>query len=291
MSDIVTFRGGRKQAARVVRTLIASLTGQAQSDAARGVFLAMGVAALSEIQGDFVKKARGGTGEDGVRWARLSPKTLAYSRRFGPGEKAQLKRDAGLGPANRFAPGGRASFESSISSTGAGSYQQNTGLLTASQMKRWRMIFATRLARFAATMPLGQAKGKAAAIAWTILKSEGAKTKLEVFGNRPHEPLRDTGVLLNSLSVGTWSGQSYTRPNMDGGERQIFELETNGVTVGTNVLYAATHNYGDAKRGIPARPFIPPPHRVPEVWLDRILAAGMRAVSTAIGQALARGSA
>jgi len=291
MSDIVTFRGGRKEAARVVRSLIASLTGQARSDAARGVFLAIGVAALSEIQGDFVRKSRGGTGQDGVKWQRLSPKTLAYSRRFGPGEKAQLKRDAGLGPANRFAPGGRASFESSISSTGFGSYQQNTGLLTAAQMKRWRMIFATRLARFAATMPMAQAKARAAAIAWSVLKSEGAKTKLEVFGNRPHEPLRDTGVLLNSLSVGTWSGDSYVKPNMDGGEQQIFEMEYNGVTVGTNVLYARTHNEGDPKRGIPARPFIPPPDRIPGVWLDNILAAGMRAVSSAIESTLIRGSA
>lgn len=269
--QIVRFTGGRAQAARTVRSLIASLTGHERTEAAKGVFLVMGMSLLSSIQGDFVTKARGGVGEDGNRWPRLSPKTLAYSRRFGPGEKSQLKKAAGLGRANRLAPGGK------------------DGLLTAAQLKRWRKIYAGLLARFAVRMDIGSAKAKAAAIAWATIKREGAMTKLEVFGNRPHEPLRDTGVLLNSLSVGTFSGGTYMAPRLDGGEHQIFELNDRGVTVGTNVPYAGSHNYGDKKRGVPARPFIPPPDKVPDVWLERMLGAGMGAVGEAVRQSLQRG--
>ena len=42
------------------------------------------------------------------------------------------------------------------------------------------------------------------------------------------------------------------------------------VIVGTNVIYASTHQNGDAKRKIPARPFLPDEdHPVPQVWWDR----------------------
>jgi len=58
---------------------------------ARGVFFALGVAALSDIKSDYVRKARGETGEDGTRWPPLSPKYLAYGRRFGKGEQNLLQ--------------------------------------------------------------------------------------------------------------------------------------------------------------------------------------------------------
>jgi hypothetical protein len=265
----VAFNGARNEAARIIRALLASLTGHARIDAARGVFLAMGIAALTEVHADFITKARGGTGADGTRWPRLSPKTLAYSRRFGPGEQAGLKREAGLGRANRLAPGGK------------------SGLLTAAQLKEWRHIYASRLARFAATMPLSEAKAKAAAIAWAVMKQRGAKTKLEVYGNREHEVLRDTGVLANSLSVGSISGGSYQRPMVDGGEQQIFDLLENGVIVGTNVRYARAHHEG--LNGLPRRPIVPEEGRIPDQWTQRILDAGMRALAAAIEQSLHQG--
>lgn len=267
----VYFRGGQQGAASVVSALVASLAGENRSEAARGVFLVIGMAALSDIQGDFVRKAKGETGEDGNRWPRLSPKTLAYGRRFGPGEQTQLKAAAGLGRANSKAPGGK------------------SGLMTAAQLKQWRKIYASRLARFAVSMPMPEAKAKAAAIAWATLKAEGAKTKLEVYGNRPHEVLRDTGVLLNSLSVGSMSGSGYQSTRLPGGEQQIFELMENGVTVGTNVPYAASHHYGDAKRGIPARPIMPLDGQTPVAWVEGWARAGMRALSVAIEQSLNRG--
>lgn len=266
----IAFNGARTEAARIIRAIVASLTGRERTDAARSVFIAMGVAALTEVHADFITKARGGTGADGTVWPRLSPKTLAYGRRFGPGEQAELKRAAGLGRANRSAPGGK------------------SGLLTAAQLKEWRKIYASRLARFAATMPLGEAKAKAAAIAWAVMKSKGAKTKLEVYGNREHEVLRDTGILANSLSVGVISGDGYQRPMVEGGELQVFELLENGVTVGTNVRYAKAHHEG--MNGLPKRPILPEDGQIPQLWLDHILDAGMRALATSIEYSLARGS-
>ena len=271
MADIITFRGARAEAARIVRATVASLVGAARTEVAQGVFIAVGMAALSDIHADFIRKARGEVGEDGNRWKRLDPKTLAYSRRFGPGEQAALKRAAGLGPANRFAPG------------------NGKGLLTAAELKRWRKYYAMHLGRLAARYPLAQAKAIAAGIAWNKLKEEGAKTKLEVYGNREHEALRDTGVLFNSLSVGSISGSQYRKPSKNGGEEQIFEMLENGVVIGTNVAYAKTHNEGDRKRGIPERRFLPKDDQVPDVWLDRWLNAGMRALSVGIAQSIERG--
>lgn len=266
----VAFNGARNEAARVIRALLASLTGHDRSEAAKAVFIAMGIAALTEIHQDFIVKARGGVGADGTVWPRLSPKTLAYSRRFGPGEQAALKKAAGLGRGNRLAPGGK------------------SGLLSAAELKQWRKLYSSMLARFATQMPLSEAKAKAAAIAWNEMKKRGAKTKLEVYGHREHEVLRDTGILANSLSVGMISGTDYQRPNVDGGEQQVFQLLQNGVIVGTNVKYARAHHEG--LNGLPKRPIVPADGQIPQVWLDRILDAAMRALATAIEYSMSRGS-
>lgn len=265
---MITFLGGREEAKRIVRALVASTTGRERSDAARGVFIAIGMAALSDIHGDFIVKARGGAGADGTVWPRLSPKTLAYSRRFGPGEQSASKKAAGLGRAHRHAPG------------------KNTGLLTMAELKQWRGLYASGLARFAASMPLGEAKAKAAAIAWKIMKARGAKTKLEVYGHREHEILRDTGVLANSLSVGVVSGNEYQRPTEEGGDQQIFSLLQNGVIVGTNVPYAKAHQEGI---GVPKRPILP--KFVPEAWKSNWLNAAAAALQNALELALQKGAA
>jgi hypothetical protein len=267
MANAIHFRGSREDAKQLVTEFVRTLggSGSAVAGYARGVFLAIGFAALSDIQADYVRKARGETGEDGVKWPRLSPKTLAYSRRFGPGEKSQLKKAAGLGRANN-----------------------KRGLLTAAQNKRWKQIYGTRLARFAASMPMGAARAKAAQIAWETLKKEGAKTKLEVYGNRPHEVLRDTGNLLNSLSMGELSGEgagaNYSPP-----PDQKFQPLADGVIIGTNVPYAGTHQHGDAKRGIPARPFLPA-DAIPQVWRERWSGVGILAIGSALRQLLVSGS-
>ncbi len=205
-----------------------------------------------------------------MKWPRLSRKTLAYSRRFGPGEAAELKRAAGLGKANRFAPGDK------------------KGLLTKAQLKQWRAFYSSLLAKYAATLPLSEAKAKAAAQAWVAMKARGAETKLEVYGDREHEVLRDTGVLANSLSVGMISGMTYNKPAVEGGESQIFQLLENGVIIGTNVKYARSHHEG--LRGLPKRPIMPTDGNLPAAWAERILDAGMRALAGAIQQSLQQGS-
>lgn len=266
MANAIHFRGSREDAKQLIGEFVRTLggSGSAVSAYARGVFLAIGFAALSDIQADFVRKARGETGEDGVKWPRLSPKTLAYSRRFGPGEKSQLKKAAGLGRGNN-----------------------QRGLLTAAQNKRWKQVYGTRLARFAASMPMGAARAKAAQIAWEVVKAEGAKTKLEVFGNRQHEVLRDSGNLLNSLSMGELAGDgagaSYSAP-----PDQKFQLLADGVIIGTNVPYAGTHQHGDPKRGIPARPFLPT-NGAPPAWRERWAGVGIIAIGAALRQLLVSG--
>lgn len=260
MADRIYFQGSRREARQIVFAMVDALTGTSNenTDLAQGVHRSIGFAALSDIHDDFVRKSRGGAGEDGVTWPRLSPKTLAYGRRAPKGKG--------------HAPGGK------------------DGLLTKSQLKRWRNIYGTRLARFAMSMPLGSAKARAAQVAWATVKSEGGKTKIAAYANRPHEVLRDTGVLLNSLSPGEFgpAGESYATPSGPGGDDQVFRSISNGVIVGTNVPYAKTHQVGDAKRGIPARPFLPV-NEAPQVWRDRWAATGMRAVNVALRIALTRG--
>ena len=267
------FRGSKREAAAVVRRIHQALVGQAPDveNTARGVFTALGFAALSDIHADFVRKARGGVGEDGVKWPPLKPATLAYSRRFGPGEQTRLKQAAGLGRGHRYAPVG-------------------TGLLSAAQLRQWKLYFRRNLAWLITKYDPETARSIAAGMAWNRIKAEGGKTKLEVYGNRPHEILRDTEVLLNSLSPGELGsdGVSYRPPEPDADGGQIFKTIANGVIVGTNVKYAAAHNYGVPDRKLPARPFLP--KKCPQVWLERWMGALERALQSGLTRAVSKGA-
>jgi hypothetical protein len=167
----------------------------------RGVQIRVGMTLLSLAQADFVTKARGGTGKDGIRWDPLKPSTIAQRRTTAAERKA-------------------------LGITG----KRVRGLLTPAEDKRWRMIFASRKAYLIAKFGLGEreASAQAAQIAWATLKAAGAKTKLQVLGGRVVEMLRDTGRLFNSLS-----------PALQGSADQVFRMEPGAVTVGTNVVYAA----------------------------------------------------
>lgn len=280
MATKIQFIGTRADVRARAFRLKGLLTG-AESDSqgvARGFQLALGFGALSDIKDAFVTKSRGGTDEMGITWPRLSPEYLAYGRRFGRGEKARLLRAAGGDPKlHKFGVAG------------------NTGLLTKEQKARWQKIFGQQFARFyASTGSSEYAKMRAGRMAWYILKSEGALTKLAVFGNRQVEILRDTGVLFNSLSPGLLSGEGasadYQKPTSEGGDQQIFAIRPGSVTVGTNVPYAATHNYGDAKRGIPRRQFLPESDaQVPSAWWNRWLAIADRSLE--VGAAILFGRA
>jgi len=270
MINQVVFRGTREDITKTVALLGAILAGREpdRHDIGRGFLMAIGFAALSDIKDAYVLKARGGTDAMGVKWPKLSAKYLAYGRRFGPTEQSRLKTGAGLGRSHRLAPGGK------------------KGLLTAAELKQWRRIYSQRLRRYMLSEGESAAKSHAAAVAWVIMKSRGARTKLEVFGNRQVQILRDTGILLNSLSPGqlsTGAGSvSYSMPSGPGGTEQIFKTNPGEVIVGTNVAYASRHQRGGG--GVPARVFIPDEnHAVPEVWWARWAKIANQALAVSVG--------
>jgi hypothetical protein len=280
---MVDFNGNRDEAIALIRGVVAQLVGRAPDShgIARGVFYAIGLAALSDVQEAFIVKSRGGTDEAGISWPKLSKKYLAYGRRFGPGEQAALKRAAGLGKGHNRGVGGNrvvgSRWEDDVLQPVFGG---NTGLLTAAQQKRWKTVFAQTFAWAMARFGEKKAKAIAASHAWNVLKSEGAKTKLEVYGNRVVDILRDTGVLFNSISPGYLDGNEYTAPAGDGGDKQVFRALQDGIVIGTTVAYAGAHNKG---KGVPKRQIFP--ERIPAVWARRWAGVGLQAIGNGMRQA------
>lgn len=285
----IVYVESKELAEDVIYNVIGALSGNINAfpDLVEGVHIAIGWQLLSDVQESFILKARGEVGLDGIRWQYLSKKYLAYGRRFGTSEQADLKRAAGLvttdknGKATtapfRYAPGGK------------------KGLLTASQLKKWRKYYGMMLGRLSVRMDLETAKRIAAGWAWNKMKAEGAATKLDVFGTRKVEMLRDTSVLFNSLSpiyaldvqfVDTLGQLSRENPKSG----QILENMRDGVRVGTSVPYAGSHHYGDNRRGIPARPFWPS-EGLPAAWRDNLRDVMKDATKHAIIYALRRAAA
>lgn len=186
-----------------------------------------GLAILGRIKQAFVVKARGGTDEAGESWKPLSPKTIAYSktRQRGRGRRtrAEKKREA---------------FPSQA--------------LTAKQQKRWWEVYRRQLPIYKGN------KGHAAAVAWLALKREGATTLLDKYGHRQVEILRDTGLLLNSLS-----------PGVDSSE-QVFRVGDGEVVVGTNRKGAIAHHHGIPDR-LPQRRLWAEPSHWPRSWWQDVL--------------------
>lgn len=177
-----------------------------------------GLTALGRIRRAFIEKARGGTDEAGERWQPLSPATIAYRRRHPgvPGPKV------------------RAAFRPSWA-------------LTNSQRDNWWSLYAQGLAMFKG------AKSSAAKRAWAVLKTQGAQTLISKYGNAEVDILRDTGLLLSSLSPGV------------GIPEQIFRIGPGEVIVGTNRRGALQHHEGVPGR-LPQRRLWPPPNKWPSSW-------------------------
>ena len=187
----VVFRGSRAELRALLGTLPAMLAGRARDPSGnqivRQMQLRLGVALLSQVQQDYVAKARGGVGKDGIKWKPLAPQTLARRRSGKPGKR------------------------------------------------------------------VGMAAARAGA---------------------QHEILRDTNRLFRSLSPGV-----EDRPS--GAAGQVFRLQPGQVIVGTNVVYAATHQRGDADRNIPARPFLPVA-ALPAAYWPAIVRALVRGLARAV---------
>ncbi len=221
----------------LARRFVSAVAGRVSgwADLVYGVNLRMGMAQLSTIQQDFVTKARGGTGKDGIKWAALQKATIANRR-----------------PAPRKKKG-----------------ERPRGLLTSAEDRRWRQIFARTKAWLVAKHGLGEgaAAGRAAQVAWAQLKASGAKTKLDVYGNRQVEILRDTDLTLLSLAPGV------TSPD------QVLRLEPGTVIVGTNRM--VWHHTG-TKRGLPARRFWPESGQAPPGYFQPVVLACRRGVVEAV---------
>lgn len=268
----IHFRGGRQLAKQLAYRLVSMLTGREPDSLgiARGVFTALGFAALSDIHADFIRKASGAQGEDGVTWKPLKPATIA-GRRLGPKDKQlphiagrlQAEKDAAAAARKRFTAAAKdlrkrlvARFSLSMSPDEA-------------RRRANKQIAAERKAadfRLRGQIALARATGQ---------------RRQDVLSQRQVDILRDTGVLLNSLSPGEISGNGpsmiYQPPTDPGGDQQVFGLFASGVIVGTTVAYARTHQDGNGN--VPARPFLPT-NGVPQVWLDRWAAVGQQAVAS-----------
>lgn len=124
------------------------------------------------------------------------------------------------------------------------------------------------LARFRLSLPEPEAQRRSKIVGGLKAFHETGKTKVQALGGRSVEILRDTGVLLNSLSPG------------DLGPDQVFETDKVGeVTVGTNIVYAGTHQRGNPSKNIPARPFLPDDnYPVPDAWWNNWVRAANRAL-------------
>lgn len=213
-----TPRAAIRQAVSSVPTAV--VRGTAQQ--AQSLLVRVGLALLGRIRAAFVVKARGGTDEAGDRWAPLSPKTVAYGRRGGR-TRAEKNRDA-----------------------------RPSQALNRKQQERWWDLYRQGLAMY------GKDRRHAARRAWLILKGEGAQTLFDKYSSRPVEILRDTGLLLNSLSPGA------------GSTEQVFRVGSGSVTVGTNRKGARAHHKGVPGR-LPQRRLWPAPRRWPPAWWQDII--------------------
>lgn len=262
----VAFAGTRQDVDTILRKLPAILAGKSPDVAGVGQALQLrcAMALLSKIKQAFIAKSRGGTGEDGIRWKPLKRETIAQRR---------VSRSAAKG----------------FGITG----KRERGLLTPAQNTRWKKIFGSRKAMFMAKygMGEGEAAAMAAKIAWTMLKEEGAMTKLAVLGGRQVDILRDTAELLRSLSPAVdvtrylidEGGGRQAMPTLPDG--QIIALVPGRIAVGTNKK--TWHHRGTSK--LPARPFWPLSGMIPPKWWAAVLLALRRGIVVEMARLLSAG--
>lgn len=196
---------------------IATIPNQATSGThLTAILTRAGMAILGRIKQAFIVKSRGGTDEAGDRWAPLSPKTIAYRRKGRT--SSEKKRDT-----------------------------MPSQALTKKEQQRWWDLYRQGMGMFDGN------KASAAKRAWVILKNEGATTLLEKYGTRKVDILRDTGLLLNSLSPGL------------GGKEQVFRVGNGEVIIGTNRKGARAHHNGIPGK-LPQRRLWPEPKKWPATW-------------------------
>lgn len=249
----IAFQGSRADIRLLVYRLAGMLSGREPDTlgVGRWFLIALGFGALSDIKDAFIVKSRGGTDEMGIKWPPLKPETIA-NRRLGPEEKKI--------PILKL----REQIRKRLMSKSSAYYKL--------MMPRLLLSLSPEAAQARYKQMVGR-----------LVTDKLEWTKVQLLGGRDVEILRDSGVLFNSLSPGVMSrsdsqSASYKKPVQDGGSQQIFELRAGSVSVGTNVLYAAAHNYGHPKRPtLPRRQFLPESgDQVPDIWWQRWLDIAMK---------------
>jgi hypothetical protein len=216
-TERITVRATRAEVRQAISLLPQAILGNHNvRSMAEATMTRVGMAILGRIRTAFVAKSRGGTDEAGDRWQSLSPKTIAYGRR-------------GRSAAERARPA------------------RPSQALNTKQQDRWWEVYRRSLARYKGD------KSRAARTAWFVLKGEGATTLFDKYSGRTVEILRDTGVLLNSISPGGNSAE------------QVFRALPGEVTVGTNRVGASNHHRGIPRR-LPQRRLWPRPSQWPDKW-------------------------
>ena len=213
---------------------------------------AIGFSLLSDIGLNFTANAAipvgGPTPDVDMKWPPLSPKTIA-ARRFGPGEEARLRRDAGVGRKG-----------------------DGRGVLTKLQEAEWKKRYQGIVKWLITDLgySLRNAKVVASKSAWAHVRTKhNAKTVVEVFGTRRVEILRDTGIMGNSISAGVLRPDgNYTGPTDPGGENQVFEVNPSNIVLGTVDFKAGFHHFGTSR--IPQRKLWPDPEEWPQEWWDNV---------------------
>lgn len=232
-----------RASAEAVTEAVRSIPSEARAGGviANAMMVRCGMVALGRIRTAFIAKARGGMDEAGDSWKPLKPSTIAYSRRH-------RKKPGSLSESQVFSRAKKLPWipKASVRAGHAPSYA-----LTKKQRDRWWDVYRRGLAMFKGD------KGHAARRAWFILKSEGATTLIAQYGGAQVDILRDTGLLLSSLSPGVKSAE------------QVFRVEPGEVIVGTNRKWAAVHHRGIPGR-LPQRRLWPEPGRWPSSWWQDI---------------------
>lgn len=178
----------------------------------RAIASAVAHSLFTDIHQGYLDKSSGNSDELGNSWPDIDPKTKAYSRKIRRGDLP-----SGVG--------------------------RKRGILTAGLDRIWRRVYSQMMKKLTLFMDEEEAKPIAAATAWNTVKSMGARTKLEMLGNRKLPIMIDSGRLEKSLRPGTFTKNGYRKYNND----QIFRYRGTRVEIGTAVPYASKH---DQKRPV-----------------------------------------
>lgn len=189
---------------------------------------------FESIHDGFMEKSASRQDELGLKWKPLARSTIA-ARPIRRGEKKAL--------------GIRG--------------KRKRGNLTEAEDKLWKGIFRSTFVRLAPRIGEAAARQEAGKLAWGILKARGAKTKLEVLGNRDVPIGIVTHELERSLKASKARGPSY-RPR----KGQIFRPIRGGIEIGTAVIHATF--FHEDRRLWPEGTDL-------ELWLTRATQAGVEA--------------